>query len=268
MNKHAVSAFFRKLGLIRFSDTLRFYLAWIKTYPARKKFLASHENLALPPAYYLYETFNLNYHSFYNESRKTAQWLIDHFNHFTDTNHANILDWGCGPGRIIRHLRDTLPSTASLSGTDYNEKYIKWCRKHIQGVRFKTNELDPPMNFENDHFDIIFGISIFTHLSATNHYAWFDELIRVTKPGGIIFLTLHGTAFRKMLSQPEKEVFNKGEIVIQSGTKEGHRTYGAFHPEKFVRRLIGKNLILEHIPGEVTNDRPQQDVWIIRKAMQ
>ena len=100
------------------------------------------------------------------------------------------------------------------------------------------------------------------------HYAWFEDLIRVLKPGGVLFLTLHGDAFIEKLTDSEKELFRNGKLVVKGNTKEGHRTFGAFQPESFVKELIGKNTVLEHVAGKVIEGKPQQDVWIIQKTKQ
>jgi SAM-dependent methyltransferase len=125
--------------------------------------------------------------------------------------------------------------------------------------------IKPPLQFESNKFDIVYGISIFTHLSKEMHFAWFTELIRILKPGGLLFLTFHGEVHTFKLSDSEKDLFKKGELVIKANTKEGHRTFGAFHPESFVIKLIGENEILEHKPGENKDGKAGQDVWIVRK---
>ncbi|MCB8994709.1 MAG: class I SAM-dependent methyltransferase [Bacteroidales bacterium] len=266
MDKYDISSALRKLGLIKAGDTARFYLKYIASYPSIRRFRKENKGVKLPPPYYVYETFNLNYYSFYTRSIESARWLVSWFEKYKNPENVKILDWGCGPGRIIRHLPSLLPSSCELFGSDYNKKYISWCSKNIPGIQFKTNELQPPLDFESDFFDIIYGISIFTHLSEEMHYKWFAELLRVCKPGGIIFLTLHGEAFKVKLGDAERQQFEKGELVVKANTKEGHRTFGAFHPLKFVRKLAGKNEILLHKPGVVQDGKPAQDVWIIRKA--
>jgi SAM-dependent methyltransferase len=157
-------------------------------------------------------------------------------------------------------------NTCQFYGTDYNKEYISWCQKNITNVHFKTNNLNPPLAFENDMFDVIYGISIFTHLTEELHFKWFNELIRVLKPGGILFLTLHGEAFLKKLTEIERKKFEKGELVERSNTKIGHRTFASFQPKSFIRSLIGKNKVVEFIPGDLKSQKPQQDIWIIRKS--
>jgi SAM-dependent methyltransferase len=98
-------------------------------------------------------------------------------------------------------------------------------------------------------------------LSEEAHHAWLEELLRVLKPGGVLFLTLHGASFRDKLSGREKADFDAGKLVVRGLVKEGHRTFTAFHPESWVRSWFPPGSIAEHLSGG-TGD---QDVWIIKK---
>ena len=263
--KHRISILLRKLGLIKIVDKVRFYLLYCKTCRKRKIFKKANPGAILPPSYFIYETFGLDYENFYNVSLETAKWLLSYFEKHKSLHHVNILDWGCGPGRIIRHLPSLLDDSCRCYGTDYNTQYIKWCAKNIPAATFKPNNLEPPLPFENNTFDIIYGISIFTHLSEKMHYAWFDELIRILKPGGIVFLTLHGKAFKIKLPETQRKLFDEGQLVVLSNTKEGHRTFGAYHPASFVKQLAGNNRVLTFEEGGLIKGKPQQDVWIFQK---
>jgi SAM-dependent methyltransferase len=220
--------------------------------------------VALPPAYLIYESFDLNYETYYHASRKTASWLLGFFKKYIELKNINILDWGCGPARIVRHLPEFLDPSCSIYGTDYNPKSISWCKKTLPGINFNLNSTEPPLPYVDNSFDAIYGISIFTHLPEDLHYKWFYELVRISKNGAVIFLTLHGNAFKAKLTPEEQDVFDSGQILIKGNTKVGHRTYAAFHPESFVKRLFSGHEVLEHIEGEVTNGKPHQDIWIIR----
>jgi len=240
-------------------------MLYLKTFRKRKTFKKANPKAILPPSYFIYETFGMNYENFYNVSEETAKWLISFFVKYKRLDNVSILDWGCGPGRIIRHIPSLLDKSCRCYGTDYNTKYIQWCAKNIPGVTFKPNNLAPPLPFEQNTFDIIYGISIFTHLSEKMHYAWFDELLRVLKPGGILLLTMHGKAFKTKLPETQRKIFDQGVIVVLSNTKEGHRTYGAYHPVSFVKQLALKTKVLEFEEGGFINGKPQQDLWIFQK---
>jgi len=265
--KNLISILLRKSGLIKIVDRLRFYLLYLKTYRKRQSFKKANPGAILPPSYFIYETFGMDYEQFYNLSLETAKWLISWFEKYQPLNNVSILDWGCGPGRIIRHLPSLLDVSCRCYGTDYNTKYIKWCTKNIPEVTFKQNNLAPPLPFEHEMFDVIYGISIFTHLSEKMHYAWFNELLRVLKPGGILFLTLHGKAFKTKLPEAQRKIFDQGHLVVLSNTKEGHRTYGAYHPTSFVIKLAANTKIMEYEEGGFINRKPQQDIWIFQKIV-
>lgn len=259
-----VSSLLRKLGLMKCMDKVRFYFVYIKTSGKRKAFQKAHPGFILPPAYFAYETFGLDYDELY-KSRETAAWLLTYFGKYKQMKDLNILDWGCGPGRIIRFMPSLLDKSCHCYGTDYNDKYIAWCDENIPEVTFKPNGLIPPLPFQDNTFDIIYGISIFTHLSEKMHYAWFDELFRVLKSEGILFLTLHGEAFKVKLSEACRKRFEEGFPVVLSSSKEGHRTFGAYHPVPFIKKLAGNNTVLDFVEGGIINGKPQQDIWIFQK---
>ena len=265
--KHRISFFLRKLKLIKAFDKVRFFLLYIKTFKEKKSFEKANPKAVLPPSYFIYETFGLAYEQFYNVSEEAAKWLISFFEKHKLLYNVNILDWGCGTGRIIRHIPLLLDKSCRCYGSDYNTKYIEWCSKNIPEVTFTLNRLEPPLPFEDNKFDVIYGISIFTHLSEKMHYAWFDELFRVLKPGGILLLTLHGNAFKSKLPESKMKAFDQGCLVELSNTKEGHRTFTTFHPVAFIKRLAGSRKVLELTEGGFINGKPQQDVWIFQKEI-
>jgi len=265
MMKKLGMSILRKLRLIKLADKIRFYILFIKTFKSRRDFKRINPDVKLPPAFYLYETFNIDYNSYHIKSIDTAKWLSSLFSKYKSLENLKVLDWGCGPGRVIRHLPNFMGESCQFYGTDYNKKYIKWCRKNITNVTFSFNQLYPPLPFENKTFDIIYGISIFTHLSLKMHFEWFNELMRILKPNGIILITLQSNAFIDKLTSEEKVIYEKGDLVVRSRTKEGHRTFSAFQPTIFVEKMLGANKILDHIEGKKVDNKPQQDVWIIQK---
>jgi SAM-dependent methyltransferase len=208
----------------------------------------------------MYEAFQLDYSRYYFNGRKTAEWLVGLVGRHIDLKGASILDWGCGPARVIRHLPD-LVEGGSFYGTDYNQQSISWCSANFTDIYFHSNDLMPGLIYEKEMFDLIYGISIFTHLSREAHEAWLNELTRVLKPGGILFVTLHGPSFREKLTPREQGLFDSDELVIRGHVTEGHRTFTAFHPEQWVRIWTLSLTVIEYIRGGAG----EQDVWILRK---
>ncbi len=266
MNKQLLGYILRKIRLYKFFDYLRYLFLKLIKYKHNKNFINNNPSVVLPPDYLMYESFQLDYKKYYDDSIKSAEELLKIFEKYIVLKNVKILDWGCGPARIIRHFPSLLEgSNCKFFGTDYNRKTIEWCIKNIRNVTFKLNNIAPPMEYESNTFDIVYGISIFTHLSEQMHYEWFNELLRVTKKNGIIYFTTHGKSFRNKLIEKEKNMFDADKIVVRANVTEGHRTYTSFHPKKFILSLIANNEILEFIEG-VDTGRPQQDIWIVRKV--
>jgi cyclopropane fatty-acyl-phospholipid synthase-like methyltransferase len=132
-------------------------------------------------------------------------------------------------------------------------------------VEFSLNILHPPLPYEDNFFDIITGISVFTHLSEALHHTWFKELTRICSRNGILYLTTQGNAFRSKLTRKETRLFDEGNIVVRGMVKQGHRTFSAFQPEDFMIRLFEGFKILEHVEHASEGQYIPQDIWIIRK---
>jgi SAM-dependent methyltransferase len=104
-----------------------------------------------------------------------------------------ILDWGCGCARNTQPLIKIAPGSR-IHGIDIDPVNIAWSKQHVVGATFDVSGLFPPLDFADDTFDIVYGLSVFTHLTEPAQDLWLAELHRVLKPGGIAFLSYHGEA--------------------------------------------------------------------------
>ncbi|MCW5850216.1 MAG: methyltransferase domain-containing protein [Anaerolineae bacterium] len=102
-----------------------------------------------------------------------------------------IYDFGCGSGRVLRWVRAAAPH-ARLYGSDIDIPAITWLRRALPDVDVRVNNYLPPLPFRDGLFDLVLGFSVLTHLDETYQDAWLAELHRVTRPGGLLLLTVHG----------------------------------------------------------------------------
>jgi len=265
--KSYISALLRRLNLLSSAEKSRFYLQKLKYKKDYNAFQKEHPDFILPPVFFIYETYRLNYKWYYEDGKNTAKEIVTLFSKHNDLSKANkkVLDWGCGPGRIIRHLPTLLPN-AEIYGIDYNKDYIEWCIKNLKGINFSVNKIDPPLNFTDSFFDAIIGLSIFTHLSEKNHFEWINELHRITKFGGIMLITTQGKAYRSKLTATERELFDSNQLVTRRFLNEGNRLYSSFQPFGFMKELIaGKFEVIDYISGDIENNESVQDNWLLRK---
>lgn len=255
------------LRLLPIIEKINFQRQKILNRKKNEQFRIENPSIKMPPDYYMYETFALDYHKIYFGGQETAKWVIDHFKHYIEFKNKKILDWGCGSGRVIRHLPTYIDKSNSIYGTDYNDKYVKWCAENIKSVQIENNKLEPPLNYQKDMFDAIYGISIVTHLSEEMHYLWLAELHRVLKKDGILLLTTHGICFKEKLTQKEQQQFDMGTLIEHTYKIEGNRLFSAYQSPKFFTEIcLEKGFkIVKYIKGELKNKKPQQDVWILQK---
>lgn len=265
MIKTKISSFLRKLNMLHTADKLRYRVEQAKHKNANEDFLKQYPKVQLPPDYLMYESHAISYDSYYHNGRKDAEYFSSLFKKHITLKDVAILDWGCGPGRIIRHLPYVVGNGCTYYGTDYNEKSIAWCSKNLPKINFNKNELTASLPYEDNFFTVIYGLSIFTHLSESMHHAWFAELYRVLKPGGIMLLTTQGDIYKAKLTKNELEQYHKGQLVVRGKVIEGHRMYSAFLPQRFMRQLFQNVAILEHIKMPVQGNWYPQEKWIVRK---
>ncbi len=136
----------------------------------------------------------------FNDFRQVND-LAEH--HGVDVAAANVLDWGCGHGRVVRHFAQRVDAGETWgvdidAGTSagVGERHLGSCD---HGARHRRTDLP------DDHFDLVYGISVMTHLTLDVQEAWLRELRRIIRPGGLELLTSPGEhqQLRVSLHDPE-----------------------------------------------------------------
>lgn len=107
-----------------------------------------------------------------------------------DLENKKILDFGCGVGRVALHLHHRCG--APSHGCDVNAEAVEYLDATLKDVECKVNGFEPPLPYEDNFFDALYGISIFTHLSPRSEAKWLTELKRVLRPGGVALLSVSG----------------------------------------------------------------------------
>jgi SAM-dependent methyltransferase len=124
--------------------------------------------------------------------------------------HRRVLEFGCGCGRIMRWMEE-LGRTRTLVGTDIDERAVEWASKNLPFARFDVNEGLPPTRYEDGQFDLIVNHSVFTHLDESYQDQWLEELQRISAPGGLLVLSIHG-----------EHAFQASERQLAAGARQGH----------------------------------------------
>ena len=130
----------------------------------------------------------------------------------------------------------------------------------------------PPTVFQADAFDLVMGISVFTHLREPSQHAWLQELRRITRRGALLLVTIHGPAAgaRANLSEEQyREWMSRGFIatglnVDLAGAIPDETYYvDSLHTHDYVRREWGRYFdVLRMVDSHIAN---HQDLVIMRK---
>jgi SAM-dependent methyltransferase len=102
-----------------------------------------------------------------------------------------ILDFGSGAGRTLRHFAAEA-ETAEFWGCDIDGPSIEWMQRNLCPPFHARQTISvPPLALEHASFDLIYAVSVFTHL--TDHSTrWLLELHRALKPDGLLIATFMG----------------------------------------------------------------------------
>jgi SAM-dependent methyltransferase len=174
----------------------------------------------------------------------------------------SVLDFGCGCGRVTRYWSDF---PGAVSGSDVSAKAVDWCRDNLGFASFEQNALPPPLAFHDESFDLVYALSVFTHLTTELQLAWRDELRRVLRPGGRLLLTTHGRSYVPRLDAAERERFELGELVVRWGDVPGTNLCSAYHPERYLRETFAQGFAFLALEPEGARGNPTQDIVLLRK---
>jgi ubiquinone/menaquinone biosynthesis C-methylase UbiE len=128
-----------------------------------------------------------------------------------------VLDFGCGCGRTIAWFLHQ--GQTEFHGVDVDRDAIEWCRKHLRQGHFFANAPAPPLPYPAEHFDVVYCISVFTHLSESRQDLWIEELSRILRPGGVLLLTIFGSSATQGLDDEAQNALQRNGFAHRSTQK-------------------------------------------------
>jgi cyclopropane fatty-acyl-phospholipid synthase-like methyltransferase len=235
-------------------------LDWSKPPSARGEF-------PLPPARLRFRVAeNADVLNFFTVGMRTAERLQEAmaFAAFHLRDGAAALDFGCGCGRTLLWLARQFPQVR-WQGTDVDAESVEWCRASIPGGVFSVNGPLPPLPYADGSFDLIYGVSVFTHLSEEHQRAWLPELRRILRPGGLLLLSFHS----KNVWQPldDSSAVERDGFVFRTSAK-----LKGILPEWYQTAFQSQPSIVEALSAHFTEvdylerNLGDQDVALARKA--
>jgi ubiquinone/menaquinone biosynthesis C-methylase UbiE len=153
----------------------------------------SHSQIAGTSANRVIRNNNENYYHFtgYDEAQKIHDLIQQHCTSLNDSQKLDVLDWGMGSGRVTQYLQN-FPGI-DMFGTDIDP--VNMGTLHSAGFsksNFRLTEPGGKIPFDDESFDAVFGISVFTHLTEEMQFYYLAEIRRVLKSNGIGIFSVHG----------------------------------------------------------------------------
>jgi SAM-dependent methyltransferase len=181
-------------------------------------------------------------------------------------DYRRMLDFGCGSGRLMAAMRERHPG-ATLTGSDIDAEAVAWCRDNLgELATFDVNGNEPPTRYAGDSFDLIYSISLFTHLPEEMQFAWLDEMRRILRPGGLLITTILNPAAYALpeevgaLASAAGIVYH-GAAPATDGLPEFYRL--TYHTHEYVARAWASYFEVLRIGRSDLNDT--QDSVLCRK---
>jgi SAM-dependent methyltransferase len=189
------------------------------------------------------------------------------------------LDFGSSSGRVVRLLSLAFPQI-EWHACDPNPGAIGWASANLPGIRFFTNDIQPPLPLAAESLDVVVAISIWSHFSERAALEWFTEMERVIRPGGILVFTVQGWHGLQVFAEgqlwaPEdiertvSDLYTRGFSFIDAFGPQGDHgvanpDWGMSHttPEWLAAQLCPAWSILDFKPGRVER---HQDLVVLQR---
>lgn len=131
---------------------------------------------------------------------------------YLDSKECKVLDAGCGTGLVGEVL--SRMGYQNLEAMDYSDDMIAEAERKGVYARLFQADMSQSLSFPDNRYDAIICVGTFTYAHVGPEA--FDEMMRVTRPGGYVCFTIRDGAYQeygyrsRML---ELEAENKWELV-------------------------------------------------------
>jgi SAM-dependent methyltransferase len=126
-----------------------------------------------------------------------------------------LLDFGCGAGRVLRHFYEE-SRTASVAGCDIDAPSIEWIALNLPWLDAFVVDEAPPIPRPDGSYDLIWAISVFTHLTD-EWAAWLVDLHRVLAQDGMLIATFLGSGMSEDIAGEPWDEDRTGMNVLRHG---------------------------------------------------
>jgi ubiquinone/menaquinone biosynthesis C-methylase UbiE len=125
----------------------------------------------------------------YQGPATAAKWVVHYWSDQVAPARAHVLDAGCGTG-LVGEALDRL-GFSIITGVDYSEDMLEQARAKGVYQTLQKVDLNLPLDADSNTYDLVTCVGTFT--SAHVQPKALKELLRVTKPRGLLVATVRAT---------------------------------------------------------------------------
>ena len=207
--------------------------------------------------------------------KQSARYYVELYNSICGDFDAieRVLDFGCGCGRVLSRMPDN--GRTRYFGVDLHTDGLEWLRKTMPAGTFLKGTESPPLDFDDEEFDLIYSISVLTHLDREKERGWLDEWHRLLKVGGHVIATFRAEDWVEQNTlDRQKQAIRKAWSESDGFCYQKHKYWqgifpefyaGTYHTVDYVRSNWGRRFeILKIVPAADTPN--QQNTAVMRKV--
>jgi SAM-dependent methyltransferase len=172
-----------------------------------------------------------------------------------------VLDFACGSGRIMQYV----PDGPKLYGCDISRPLVSFARGLCTHATVYNNDFNPPLDFRDGLFDLVYAFSVFSHLAEDIETQWLHELRRVGAAGCLYLLTVHGDwVIEATLGAERSQAEAAGFYFQYVSTRDGSELdfpigyEASYHTSDYIRRTWSR---LFEVRAIIKGDNPCNYLW-------
>lgn len=152
----------------------------------------------------------------------------------------SVLEFASGHGRFTRHLVKALGAHRVVAN-DVVVDSVEFSRKTFGIEGFVSPSVPEQVQWNQQH-DLVFVLSLFTHLPASTWSRWLKRIYDMVAPGGVLVFTTHGAeaVFKQNVTLDDNGYFFVASS--ESNAIDGQEYGTTFTSEAFVRARIAETL--------------------------
>ncbi|WP_028602017.1 SAM-dependent methyltransferase [Ottowia thiooxydans] len=177
---------------------------------------------------------------------------------------GSFLEFASGHGRFTRHLVKAIGAERVVA-SDVVTDAVDFARETL-GVRAFASAARPEELVTPERYEVVFVLSLFSHLPKSSWSRWLTRLYDCVAPGGLLVFTTHGAeAVRRQGVTLDDEGFffaPSSESNAIDAQEYGTAFTSADFVEAQITQHIGASSLLRHAPTWFWH---HQDAWVIQR---